>query len=164
MEPYVFMWCRIFLEGSSLNIEIHKHFIRPRVFRSKQALQDDLLCQANISMESPGLRSTARNQLWVDLCVDHFSLTQGNLANLQVEFTSSISGLQFWIVAEACILSLWMWIPYWNFIIGLRRFTRSEHPNQGNSRKAEILQTTFEPPWSCERWCWDAYRVRVGHH
>ena len=51
MQFHILMWCRIFEEGSSLNIEIHKHFRRPRVLRSKRALQDDLLCKASIKFD-----------------------------------------------------------------------------------------------------------------
>jgi len=54
-------------------------------------------------------------------------------------------------------------ISHSNGIVGLRqRFTCSRCTNQEYSRKLAIVQTTFEPPWSCKRWCWDASSVRPG--
>ena len=115
-------------------------------------------------MGTPSFRSTARNQLWVDLCLDHFPFTQGTSADFKIEFTNSISGLQFWIVAEVCILWLFMQIPSSNVILGLQQqFTRSRCPNQKYSKKLGILQTTFEPLGSCGSWCWDDFWVRQGH-
>ena len=43
MQSCIVTWCRIFREGSNLNIEIHKHFKRPKFLKSKCASQDDLL-------------------------------------------------------------------------------------------------------------------------
>jgi len=51
MQFHILMWCRIFQEGSSLNIEIHKHFQRLRILRFKRASQDDLLCKASIKFD-----------------------------------------------------------------------------------------------------------------
>jgi len=78
MRSYIFMWCSIFLEGSSLNIEIHKESKRPRVFRSKRALQDDLLCQANIKFDD----------LW-----NHLASEAQRESNCELSFVSIISRL-----------------------------------------------------------------------
>ena len=43
MQSCIVTWCRIFREGSNLNIEIHKHFKQPKFLKSKCASQDDLL-------------------------------------------------------------------------------------------------------------------------
>ena len=115
-------------------------------------------------MGASGFPSTARNQLWANLCLIHFPLTQGTSADFKIEFTNPISGLQFWIVAKVCILWLFMYILSSNVISGLwQRFTCSRCANQEYSKKLGILQTTFEPPWSCGRWCWDGFRIRQGH-
>ena len=115
-------------------------------------------------MGASGLPSTARNQLWANVCLIHFPLTQGTSADLKIEFSNPISGLQFWIVAEVCILWLFMYIPSSDIISGLRqRFTCSRCANQEYSKKLGILQTTFEPPWSCRCWYWDGFRIRQGH-
>ena len=51
MKSCIVMWCRILREGSNLNIEIHKHFKRPKFLKSKHTSQDDRLCQANIKFD-----------------------------------------------------------------------------------------------------------------
>jgi len=51
-DPTIFRWCRIFLEGSSLNIEIHKHTKQPGFLRPKRDPQDDLLCQASMKFDN----------------------------------------------------------------------------------------------------------------
>jgi len=78
MESYIFMWCRIFQEGSNLNIEIHKYFRRPRIFRSKRTLHDDSLCKASIGFDD----------LWNHLA----SEVQGE-TNCELIFASTISHL-----------------------------------------------------------------------
>ena len=116
-------------------------------------------------MGASGFPSTARNQLWANVCLIHFPLTQGTSVDFKIEFTNPISGLQFWIVAKVCILWLFMYIPSSDVISGLRqRFTCSRCANQEYSRKFGILQTTFEPPWSYRCWCWDDSRILQGHH
>ena len=115
-------------------------------------------------MGASGLPSTARNQLWANLCLIHFPLTQGTSADFKIEFTNPISGLQFWIIAEVRILWLFMYIPSSDVISGLwQRFTCSRCANQEYSKKLGILQTTFELPWSCRCWCWDGFWIRQGH-
>ena len=76
MRFYIFMWCRIFQEGSNLRIEIHKHFKRPRILRSKHASQDDLLCQANVKF----------NDLW-----DHLASEAQRETNCELIYASTIS-------------------------------------------------------------------------
>ena len=75
---FIFMWCRIFQEESNLNIEIHKHFKRPRVFRSKRVLQDDLLCKASIEFDD----------LW-----DHLASEAQRESDCELIFASIISHL-----------------------------------------------------------------------
>jgi len=57
MQSYMFMWCRRFQEGSNLNIEIHECFRRPKIFRSKNISQDNLLCKVSVKF----------NDLWEHL-------------------------------------------------------------------------------------------------
>ena len=71
---YIFMWCRVFWEGSSLNIEIHKHFKRPTILRSK----DDILCSASIKFDD----------LW-----DHLASEAQQETNCELIFVSIISHL-----------------------------------------------------------------------
>jgi len=78
MQSCIVMWCRIFREGSNLNIEIHKHFKRPKILRSKSASQDDLLCQANIKFDD----------LW-----DHLASEAQQETNCELIFVSIISHL-----------------------------------------------------------------------
>jgi len=76
MRSYILMWCRIFREGSSLFIEIHKHFKRPTILRSKRASQGDLLCQANIKFDD----------LW-----DHLASEAQGETSCELMFASIIS-------------------------------------------------------------------------
>jgi len=78
MQSCIVMWCRILQEGDNLNIEIHKHFKRPRILRSKSASKDDLLCQANIKFDD----------LW-----DHLASKAQQETNCELIFVSIISHL-----------------------------------------------------------------------
>jgi len=78
MVSYIFMWCRIFLEGSSLNIEIHKHFRWPNILRSKRTSQGDLPCKAGIEFDD----------LW-----DHLASEAQRESNCELIFVSIISHL-----------------------------------------------------------------------
>ena len=101
MEPYVFMWCRIFLEGSSLNIEIRKEFKRPRVFRSKRALQGDLLCQASIEFDDlwNHLASEAHREINCELI---FASIISHLLRDLSELTSGIHEPNFRVTVLDC--------------------------------------------------------------
>jgi len=68
----------MFGEGSSLLIEIHKHFKRPTILRSKRTLQSDLLCQADIKFDD----------LW-----DHLASQAQQDTNCEPMFGSIISHL-----------------------------------------------------------------------
>jgi len=74
MQSYIFMWCRRFQEGSNLNIEIHEYSQRPKIFRSKNISQDNLLCKVSVKY----------NNLWehlvseVQQCWDAYRVRQGH--------------------------------------------------------------------------------------
>ena len=155
MWSYIFMWCRIFQEGSSLNIKIHKHSKRLRFLRSKHTTQDDLLCQGDIKFDNlwDHLASEAQQETNCELIFAlSFPIYSGHLSELaggvhQSDFRITVLdhrwGMDF--------ITVKMWIPYWNLITGLRQwFTHSRCTNKEYSRKLEILQTTSELHWSCK--------------
>jgi len=51
MQSSIFMWYRRLQEGNNLNIEIHKYFRWPKIFRSKHTSQDDLPCKVSVKFD-----------------------------------------------------------------------------------------------------------------
>ena len=68
-----------------MNIEIHKYFRRPRIFRSKRTSQDDPLCKASIRFDD----------LWDHLASETQQETSGKLifASIYVIYSGRLSKL-----------------------------------------------------------------------